>query len=74
MLNSSFYFQMLGGGMVSFLIYSRLYFLWFSFSQNHHVTEKYGRYTLWHSNKNYYQEIKYLDYQKFINTIKMINI
>ena len=73
-LKSKFYFQFLGGGMVSFLIYSKLNFLWFSFPQNHHSTISNKKYCYWHGNTNFYYEIHSRDCNKFLRTIKKIDM
>lgn len=73
-LNSKFFIQFLGGGIITFLIYSKLNFLWFSRPQNHHVVFSKNKYSFWHNNQNIYSEILKRDFDKFLIYLNKIRI
>ena len=73
-LNSEFFIQFLGGGIITFLIYSKLNFLWFSFPQNHHLIFSKNKYSFWHRKKNIFLEILKRDFNIFLLYLNKIRI
>lgn len=73
-LNSEFFIQFLGGGIITFLIYSKLNFLWFSFPQNHHLIFSKTKYSFWHNKQNIFLEILKRDFNKFLLYLNKIKI